>query len=279
MMHLTRESQRKLLAGTIDQVEARAIAAHLEKDCPECEALLASEEAGPLDGLADHALTALAPTRPEEEGNDVEYARIQRLLHPRRSARRRWAPLAAAAAAALLTAGIGVHLAVQRSRRPSWDGVKGGTAGPARPVQLRVSAVAVQAQAGGQPRIWKVAGGDELPADAALQLRMEVGAAADVALARVGTGGAVHVFWHERVDAAGPVRITVDGRPAAYPLAGLAGSQRFVALASPGRLAPEQVTAAVRALAPPAPIGGEGPALDGLSLAGMSIDVVEITVR
>ncbi len=270
-MHLTRESLRRLLAGTIDQVEARAIAAHLEQDCPECEALLASTEAGPLDGIADHALTALAPTRPEEAGNDVEYARIQRMLRPRRSARR-WAPLAAAAAA-LLTAGIGVHLAVQRSG-PGWDGVKGGSAAPARPVQLRVSAVAVQAQAGGQPRIWKVAGGDELPADAALQLRMEVGGAADVALARVGPGGAVHVFWHERVAAPGPVRITVDGRPAAYPLAGLAGPQRFVALASPGRLAPERIAAAARRLAPPARIGGEGPALDGLS-----IDVVEITVR
>jgi hypothetical protein len=277
-MHLTRESQRRLLAGTIDEVEARAIAAHLVDDCPECEALLASQEAGPLDGLADHALTSLAPTRPEEEGNDIEYARIQRVLHTRRPARRRWAPLAAAAAAALLTAGVGVHLAVQRSGRPSWAGEKGGTAGPG-PVQLRVSVVAVQAQAGGQPRIWKVAGGDELPANAALQLRMEVGAAADVALARVGTGGTVHVFWHEWVDAAGPVRIAVDGRPAAYPLAGLVGQQRFVALASPGRLAPERVAAAAGALAPPAPIGGEGPARDGLPLAGISIDVVEITVR
>src|SRR5689334_7294740 len=107
VMHLTNESLGQLLAGTIDPAQARELAAHLQQDCPECEALLASREAGPLDGLADRALTSLAPAQQEELGNDLEFARIQRQLRGRRSSVARWAPLAVAAAA-LLVVGVSV---------------------------------------------------------------------------------------------------------------------------------------------------------------------------
>ncbi len=274
MMHLTRDSVRQLLEGTMDPIQARALAAHLESDCPECDAVLASGPAGSLDGLADRALAALAPPSPEEAGNDLEYARIRR-LRSRPPGRRRWAPLVALAASLVVVGGVAVKLAVDRSaRESSWDGMKGVAARPSRAVPVRLSAVAVLPQPGGQPRIWKVTSGESVPHDAALQLQIEVGRAADVAVARAGLAGDVDVFWHERVAAAGPVQLSVAGRPAAYPLAGLAGPQRLVVVASPSPLAAEQVTAAARALAPPGRVGGETPALEGLSIA-----VVELRVK
>jgi hypothetical protein len=272
-MHLSNENLKRLLAGTAEAAEARALAAHLEEECPRCEALLASTPT-PLDGVADRALTALAPARPEEAGHDLEYARIQRALRERPSASSRWARLAVAAAV-LIVGGAGLQLALQHGRQDAWDGVKGVTTGRPQVVPVRLSVVAVEpAEGQAEPRIWKVAGGDSVPHDAALQLRLQAGGAADVAVVRLGAGSEVETFWHHRV-AAGPVQITVDGRPAAYPLAGLAGPQRFVALSSAGELAPERVAAAARALATPARMGE---AERGL-LEGISIDVLEITVR
>lgn len=277
VMHLTNDSLRRLVSGTADPAEARALAAHLAQDCPRCEALLEAQPPGPLDALADHALTALPPPRPEEEGNDLEFARIQRSLRaataarPRRLAR--WAPLAAAAGVLLAVGGL-VELTSQRGREPEWDGMKGVTSAAPRAVPLRLSAVAVAHDASGTPKVWKVASGDSVPADAALELRIEVGGAADVAIARVGVDGTVDAFWHERVGTAGTLQITIDGRPAAYPLASLSGPQRFVVLASPGALAPQQIAAAARSLAPRAASSSGGPPLEGLS-----VDVLGVTVR
>ncbi len=275
MMHLTQDGIRRLLQGAMDPAEARALAAHLESDCPQCEALLASGPAEQLDGLADRALTGLARSSPPEAGSDLEYARIRRKLRAGRSHRSRWPRLAALAAGLVAAGAITVKLAVDRAAREErWDGVKGVAAGMAQAVPVRLSAVAVLPEPSGQPRLWKVAAGDSLPRDAALQLRFEVGRPADVAVLRAGTAGDVDVIWHERVASAGPVQLSVSGRPAAYPLAGLAGSQRLVLIASPEPLDAERVAAAARALAPPGRVGGESPALEGLS-----IDVLEVTVR
>ncbi len=274
VMHLTEHTVRRLLDGTIDPAAARALAAHLESDCPECEALLAAGPAGALDGLADRALTALAPVRPEEAGSDLEYARIQRKLRPHRSGRPRWTRLAALAATLVVAAGVVVLFAVERAgRQARWDGVKGVAGRLSHPVPIRLRAIAVISEPSGLAT-WKVVSGEALPSRAALQIQLEVGGAADVAIARVGPAGELDVFWHERVATAGPVRLSVAGRPAAYPLAGLGGPQRLVVVASPETLAADRVAAAARALAPPARIGGESPALEGLS-----IDVLEITVR
>ena len=278
MMHLTNESLRRLLSGTADPAEARALAAHLAQDCPDCEELLAAQPAGPLDGHADRALTALAPPRPEESGHDLEFARIQRALRTAAPARRpralrRWAPLAAAAGM-LLAVGIGVEVNSLRTRQDGWDGLKGVATTAPLAVPVRLSAVAVLPDSRGEPQVWKVGNGDSLPREAALELRIEVSGAADVAIARVGRDGSVDAFWHQRVGSAGTVQITVDGRPAAYPLSALAGPQRFIVVASPAGLAPERIAAAARALAPPAAITSGSPPLEGLTT-----DVLGVTVR
>ena len=95
----------------------------------------------------------------------------------------------------------------------------------------------------------------------------------DVAVVRVGSRGAPDVFYRKRL---GPGRtgVSLAGRPAAYPLEGLDGPQRFVLVAAEEPLTPARIAAAAAALAPPARISAEAPALDGLSL-----DVVEVTVR
>lgn len=274
-MHLTDRTLRRLLDATMDPAEARALAAHLETECPRCEALLASGPAD-LDGRADRALTALAPLRPEEAGNELEYERILRKAHSGRSNRARWAPLVATVAAALaITVGGVVQVTVKRSTREApLDGVKGVIAGPSRTVPVRLSAVAVLAEPVRQPRIWKVASGDVVPRGAQLQLRVDVGGMADLALARVGPAGEVDVFWHERVATAGPVQPSMAGRPAAYSLADLAGPQRFIVLASPEPIPPGRVATAARELSPPARIAGQNPAL-----GDASADILEITVR
>ncbi len=274
VMHLTEHSLRRLLDGTIEPAEARTLAAHLESDCPQCEELLASSPAGVLDTRADRALAALTPTRLEEAGNDLEYARIRRRVGPRRASRSRWVRLAALAASLAAAGGLTVKLAVDRAAREArWDGAKGISARPSRPIPLRLRAVAVISERSGHVT-WKVVSGEALPSHAALQIQLEVGSAADVAIARVGPAGDVDAFWHERVAAPGRVQISIGGRPAAYPLAGLVGPQRLVAIASPEPVAAERVEAAARALAPPSRVAGESPALEGLSL-----DVLEVTVR
>src|SRR5512142_3569350 len=108
MMHLTREGVRRLLDGTAPPAEARAIAAHLHEDCPACDELLASSEAPALEAQVDRALTSLAPPRPDEAGNDLEFARIQRSLRSARgSTASGWRRAAAVAAAVVVVAGVG----------------------------------------------------------------------------------------------------------------------------------------------------------------------------
>jgi hypothetical protein len=283
MSHLTPETLRRFLDGTLAPAEARVWAEHLDQDCPKCEALLATEPATALDGVVDARLAALAPARPEERGDDLEYARIQRALKPRRAWMSRFQlprlqlprlQTLAAAAALLLVAGVAVQLGTGRtSRDQGWDGLKGIAADATSAVPVRLSAVAVLGDGGGGPQVRKVAGGDTVASSSALQVRVELGGPADLAVARIGPAGTVELIWHERVAGAGSVELTVDGRAAAYPLAGLSGSHRFVTVASAEPLSGSRLEAAVRALSR-APLGAQAP-----ELRGISADVLEITVR
>ena len=274
-MHLTNESLKKLLAGTVSPAEARALGDHLDNPCPRCEALLAGHEGTELDALADHSLTALSEPTQEECGNDIEYARIRRAVQavPAKRARRSWIP-GVAAAAALLVAVAGVLLNLDRARDDRWDGVKGVAQVNGNPVSVRLSAVAVAAGSGSEPRLWRVVSGDELPPSAALQLRVELGKPADVVIARVGPEGQVDLFWHERAPAAGAVTVTAGGRPAAYPLEALAGPQVFVVLASHDRLTPERIRGVMSGV-----LGAGRAVAGGVSPQGVSVDVLSVTVR
>jgi hypothetical protein len=272
VMHLTERMYRLLLQGLLPSEEARALACHLEEECAICEEFLASRpSADAVDGLVDEGLGALVPAG--ERGSDLDFARIERRLRERapapRGASRRLAP--AALAAAVLAAGLAA-LVVPRggAERAAWDGVK-GPAPRALPVRLRF--LVVTPAPGGPPALEKGVSGQPVQAGASLEFEVESGRAAQAALLRVPTRGGPELFWSGRVLPGGS-QITVGGRPAAYPLADLAGVQRFILVASEERLEPERLARAAAALAPPARIAADLPGLEGLSL-----DVVEVEVR
>lgn len=273
MTHLTDATYRRLLEGSLPPDEAARLARHLEGDCAECEAFLASREAvDGLDGQVDRALAALA--RPAAgRGNDLELARIERRLRemehpPRRSSRS--VPVALAAAATILVAGV-AGLLVSRSdpRRPAWTGEKGAGA-HAVPVRLRFLVLAPDARGA---EIEKGISGQTVSASSSLEFEIETGRAADVAIGRVPQHGNPDFFWHERVGA-GRTQVTVRGRPAAYPLIDALGAQRFVVVASEDPLDDARLARVASALAPPARIAPDVPGLDGLSF-----DAVEVEVR
>jgi len=252
--HLERGTAKRLLAGELSAEEARRLAAHLDEACQRCEALLA-EEADGLDGPVDEALLRLGPAagRP---GNDLEWARIRRQLGRRR---RGWLVGAAAAAAVLLVAGVAVKLD-RRDTNP-WDGLK-GVAGAPVGARLRFTVVL----AGAEPSLARGASGLTVPEEASLLFRIEAGGPADLALFRLDGG---ELIWQGRATAAGPLDVEERGRPAAYPLHGLRGRQRFALVAAPA-LGPEGIEAARAALA----AGAEPPRQQPISL-----DLVEVTVR
>ncbi len=272
MRHLDEPTYAHLLEGTLEAAEARALARHLEGECPACEAFLASlPRADAVDGLVDRALASLAQRSPA--GNDVEFGRIERRRRaladaPRRSPRR-IAP--AALAAAVLAAGLaGLFLPRGAPDRAGWDGRK-GTAPQAIPVRLRF--VVITPRPNGPPALEKGVSGQALSAGSSLQFELEVGRSADVALVRVGQHGAPDLVWQERIGP-GKVPVSVRGRPAAFPLFDALGPQRFVLVASEERLEPARLARAAAELAPPARVSPDLPGLDGLSL-----DVVEVDVR
>ncbi len=270
MTHLTDRSIRGLLDGTLPRGEARGLADHLQRGCEVCEELLAARSgADAADGWVDAALSAAAG-RPEVSGNDVEFARIERRLARGERGRSRL-PLAVAAAAAVLLAGAaGLLVARAPSERSGWDGVK-GTAPVAGPVRLRYLVLAPSP--GGEPAIEKGVEGRPVSAAASLQFEIETGRAAEVAVLRVPARGPVDLFFQGRV---GPGRtlLTVGGRPAAYPLLGALGAQRFVLLAGDEGLSPDRIARAASGLAPPARVSPDAPGLEGLS-----VDVVDMEVR
>lgn len=269
MTHLTEQSYRLLLQGSLPPAEARLLARHLEEACDVCEAFLASHpDADAADGLADALLGGLVPAG--GRGSDLEFARIERRLRgeavaPQRRTRRLFP---AALAAAVLAAGL-AGLLVPRSASipPAWDGEKGASP---RPFPVRLRFLVVAPSPAGPPALEKGVPGQAVAAGASLQFEVESARAAHVALLRVSAGAAPEVIWKERVGEGRSV-VAVEGRPAAYPLAELSGSQRFVLVASDRGLDAGGITRAAAALAPPAPVGAQ--------LDGLSVDVVEVQVR
>jgi hypothetical protein len=270
--HLTDRTYDLLLQGSLPPEDARTVARHLEEACAVCEEFLASRPtADAADGLVERALDALVPAG--GRGNDLEFARIERALRgdapeARREPRR---IASAAVAAAVLAAGL-AGLVVPRAahERAAWDGWKGA---PARMVPVALRFAVVRSTPGGAPSLEKGVPGQIVPAAASLQFQVEAGRPAHAALARISSRGVPDAFWRERI-AEGRSAVTLAGAPAAYPLAGLDGPQRFVLLASDEPLDPGRVARAAAALAPPAPMTANLPALEGLSL-----DIVEVEVR
>jgi hypothetical protein len=266
-MHLDERTYRDLLAGRLPPAEARALAAHLDGACEVCETFLAGRPGADLvDGQADRALAALTPV--PAFGNDLEYARIRRLARAEPRGRSWSRPvLAVAAAAAVAIAGVAGIVLQRGHSRPGWDGEKGSLRAGI-PARLRF---VVLGGAHGPPE--KGVTGEAVSRIDRLAFEIELGRPADVAVVRVGGTTAPDVFYRRRL-ASGRTAVALAGRPAAYPLDGLAGPQRFVLVASEAPLTPDRLAAAARALAPPSRIEADAPALDGLSL-----DVVEVVVR
>lgn len=267
-MHLTETSYAALLSGGLPPAEARELAAHLAGECERCERFLAERGAADrLDGAADAAIAASLPPR-DGRGDDLEFARIRRAL--RQGAGRRLLVPGAVAASLLVLGVVGLAARELREHRPpegpAWDGSKGLDARPA-PVRLRLLRMAADGS------VEKGLSGEPVDRSASLLFELETGRDSQVALARVGEGGGVEILWRGRVGT-GRTQVTVDGRPAAYPLAALTGLQRFVLLAAEAGLDEPRAIRAAEPLAPPAPIRPDHPALDGLSL-----DVVEVPLR
>jgi hypothetical protein len=269
--HIDLETYTLLRSGELAPAEARAIAEHLDGPCDVCEAFLAgSIEADALDGDVDAALGALAPAAEAERGNDMEFARIRRAVKTARPApARRWTGYAMAAAAMLLVGGVSLTVMRSGPTQAPWDGDKGR--GQLQPVPARLR-FAVVGQGRESPQIDRGQSGAVVPQDASLAFRVELGRPAYVALLRIGAGES-EVVWRHHADRAGTVDVSEQGRPAAYPLRGLAGTQHFALVASERPIADEDLAAAARAAT------GASAARDDPRVHVMTLDVVQVTVR
>lgn len=269
MMHLDPETLAALQAGTLSAEEARALSTHLDEECEECERLLAVKlNVQVLDGIADAAIARALPVE-GGAGNDLEFARILRAVGAReRTPRRRL--VAGALAASLVIAGVAGLVAGQLrptdEATPAWDGEKGVDT---RPVAVRLRFLEVEADG----RMAKGISGERVRFSSSLLFEVEAARPAVAGIARVSPAGNVEVIWRQRVSA-GRTQVTLDGRPAAYPLAALSGPHRFVLVASEAALDDARLEGAAATLAPPQPPAGDSPALSGLSL-----DIVDVYVR
>ncbi|HTN51601.1 MAG TPA: hypothetical protein VML50_04305 [Anaeromyxobacter sp.] len=275
MSHLTETRYRQLLAGDLPPEEARALARHLEGPCDECEAFLVDrQQADRLDGRVEAALTGLSAGR-AAAGNDLEFQRILRRVVAGDGAEAQTRPrvrrsrLLALAAVVALAGVAGLVLGIQRAP-PAWDGAK-GMGRQAAPVRLRF--LVLSPGPAGAPALEKGISGQAVEAAASLSFEIELGRPAEVALVRVPARGAPELFFRRKLGA-GRTAVSVDGRPAAYPLGELAGPQRFVAVAGAPPLDPGRALAAAAAAGPAARGGAEpeGP-------EGISTDSVEVIVR
>jgi len=267
--HLDLDTYRRLRAGRLDPAAARRVAEHLDSDCAACEQFLAALPPDDLDGAVDAALTELAPAIAEEAGNDLEYARIRRAIAPRRSTLTRVSRFAAIAAAFLAIGGGSlVALRGGRESRVADDGVKGRNPSVV-PARLRFAVVEGN---GRTTQLDHGRSGEVVPEGASLAFRVEVGRPAFVALLRVGRGES-EVVWKQHVPRAGSVDVSDNGHPAAYPLRGLNGPQRFVLVASEHPIAEEDLVAAARAA------NGASAQREDPRLNVMTLDVIEVTVR
>jgi hypothetical protein len=267
MMHLDPERLAALQAGALPPDEECALLAHLEAGCKRCERSLAQLNVNALDGIADAAIARALPAN-SGAGNDLEFARILRAVGARPSRPRRQL-LAGALAASLVIAGVAGLVAGRlrpTNEPPAWDGAKGAAT---RPVPVRLRFLEVDADG----RMAKGISGERVRFTSSLLFEVEAVRPAMAGIARVSPAGNVEVIWRRRV-AAGRTQVTLDGRPAAYPLAALSGPHRFVLVASEAGLDDARLEGAAATLAPPRPPSGDSPALDGLSL-----DLIDVFVR
>jgi hypothetical protein len=266
--HLDQNTYRLLRSGKLDPATARRLAEHLDGPCETCEAFLATQAPDDLDGSVDAALAQLAPVSPSEVGGDLEFSRIRKAVHGRRPVARatRWL----VAAAALLMVG-GVSLTLLRHRPPheyAESGVKGR---PSQVIPARLRFAVVET-GGGAPEVDRGRSGAVVPAGASLAFRVELGRPAYVALLRIGASES-EVIWKQHVARPGAIDVSENGRPAAYPLQGLSGTQRFALVASERPIRAEDMSAAAHA-ATGASAGSEDP-----RWSVMTLDVVEVTIR
>jgi hypothetical protein len=267
--HLDENTYRLLRSGKLDPAHARRLAEHLDGPCETCEAFLAAQVPDDLDGSVDTVLTQLAPASPSEAGGDLEFSRIQKAVRGRRPLARatRWV---AAAAAVLLVGGVSLTLLRHRAGREDAEltGIKGR---PAQVIPARLR-FAVVDTGRGAPELDRGRSGAVVPAGASLAFRVELGRPAYVALLRIG-GSEREVIWKQHVARPGAVDISENGRPAAYPLQGLAGTQRFALVASERPIAEDDLAAAAH-VATGASAGSDDP-----RWSLMTLDVVEVTIR
>lgn len=296
-MHLSNATYDRLVAGSMPRSEALALAEHLDAPCEVCEAWLGARQgADGLDGLTDAVLLALAARPAMAPRDDLAFARVERELgkgrrrgagqpiawqpidegrgtagpegagqqeHVGRRLGRGWAA-GLAVAATLAVAGVaGLVRSWQAAGR--WDGEKGREASA---IPLRLRFAVVSPAVGGPPTLEKGISGQEVPAAASLQFQVEIGRPAHVLLARAGPGGKPEVFFNAQLEA-GRHAISLGSQPAAYPLASLSGVQRFIALASPAPLGPNDAAraAALR-------VGGRRDGDEPITL-----DEVEVRIR
>lgn len=266
--HLDPDTYRRLRRGELDPASARAFADHLSRDCEVCEAFLAALPPDALDGAVDEALSQLAPEATGEGGNDLAWARIRRELAPTRSRPRFAAGRWAAMAAAVALVSLGGYQAVRVSRAPDtrWEGEKGRSA-QAAPARLRFSVVR---GAPGAPHLEQGRSGAVLPPEASLAFRAEASGPAFLTLVRV-AGSDREVVWRGRAGGAGAIDVSEDGRPAAFPLRNLSGTQRFLLIASARPLGEEELPAVSRA--------GQAIAAGPARTPETVIDEVEVNVR
>lgn len=298
-MHLSDDTYARLLAGSMPRFEALALAQHLDSPCEVCEAWLGAREgADGLDGLIDAVLLALAARPAAAPRDDLAFARMERALGkgPGKAGRPRpGQPIAAgrgpggagqagagqsgtgvgrglgrgwaaglAVAATLAVAGLAgiVH---SWTGAGNWDGEKGREA---KAIPLRLRFAVVSPAVGGPPTLEKGISGQEVPAAASLQFQVELGRPAHVLLARAGTGASPEVFFNAQLEA-GRHAISLGSQPAAYPLAALSGVQRFIALASPAPLGPNDAARAAALRVGGGRDGGEP----------ITLDEVEVRIR
>ena len=268
--HLDHDSYQRLRSGRLDPAEARELARHLEEECDVCEAFLAARPLDDLDGVVDRALAGLAPPSAEARPSEGEFARIRAATSGRARGTARMGRWVAAAAAVLMVGGVSLLVARSRSGQEadSSAGVKGRQLSPV-PARLRFAVVGGE---GGTLQLDRGRDGAVVPAGASLAFRIELGRPAYLAVLRIG-GGEREVVWKRRVDRAGVVDVSEGGRPAAYPLKGLSGVQRFALVASEAPITADDLAAAARVAT------GAGAASGDARWSVMTLDVVEVTVR
>jgi hypothetical protein len=221
-VHLTAELWRNLLRG--ESFDGReGLVRHLSDPCEPCEAVIA--EAGVADELDGEIDAVLGDLRPASvpAGNDVEFERIWRQVR-----RRPLLPaLAAAAAAAVVVVTAGLLLRSVPSRDHG-----GGLKGPETIGEVEVSFAIARRVMGAAPRLEKGVPGHWYSPDQDVLIRYRIDEPGFVSVVRSGPDGSTEIIVDEQRTMPGEHDVEVSGRPAGYPLAGLAGVQHFAVMVS-----------------------------------------------